>query len=224
MARYDAIADFYVAMVGDDLSDPVSVALLEAAGDLEGRRVLDLACGHGRLSRELARRGASVVGIDLSEELLARAPETAGIEYQQADVTSPDALAGETFDLVVGHFALSDIDDLDGALATVARLLRPGGAFAFSIVHPCFRGHGEDAPSSWPPGAGYRQEGWWLSTSPRLRGHVGANHRMLSTYLNALLAHGLEVEHAAEPPPTAEWLAGREEVPLYLVLRCRRTP
>jgi SAM-dependent methyltransferase len=225
-ARYDAIADFYVGMVDDDVSDPVATALLELAGDVRDLRVLDLACGQGRVTRELARRGAaSVVGIDLSSALLEKAVATAGVRYVHGDATTPDALAGETFDVVVSHFGLSDVDDLDGALATVARVLTRGGLFAFSIVHPCFPGWGEDSPSSWPPGAGYFREGWWLAENPGFRGKVGSSHRMLSTYVNALTDSGLEIDRVVEPEPTPGWLATKsagEPVPIYLVVGCRR--
>jgi 2-polyprenyl-3-methyl-5-hydroxy-6-metoxy-1,4-benzoquinol methylase len=229
--RYDEIADFYDEMVGDDVSDSVAAALLELAGELAGARVLDLACGQGRLSRELARRGASVVGADLSEKLLTKAhaaerERPLGITYVHEDVTASGALAGERFDGAVCHFGLSDIDDLDGTLATVARVLDPNGWFVLSIVHPCFPGSGPDAPSSWPPGRGYHAEGWWLADNPGFRGKVGANHRTLSTYLNALLEHGLAVERVAEPEPEPGWFeskgGGNEAVPLYLVVACRR--
>ena len=61
-ARYDAVADFYQSGWPDAYTDPTSVALFELLGPLAGERVLDLACGHGRISREPARRGARVVG------------------------------------------------------------------------------------------------------------------------------------------------------------------
>lgn len=229
-ARYDRIADFYDCTVADDLTDPVAATLLELVGDVRGARLLDLACGQGRVSRELARRGAAVVGLDLSGALLekARALETAaplGISYVHGDATAPDALAGESFDGVVCHFGLSDVDNLAGALATVARVLRPGGWFAFSILHPCFPGWGANAPSSWPPGRGYYAEGWWLADNPGFRGQVGASHRMLSTYLNELVANGLQVERAAEPEPVGEWVDAepdRDPVPVFLVARCLR--
>ncbi len=229
--RYDEIADFYDDFVGDDVGDSVAAAVFALAGEVSGARVLELACGQGRVSRELARQGASVVGVDLSTRLLekARAAEAEaplGITYVHADVTAPDALADERFDGIVCHFGLSDIDDLDGALATAARALEPGGWFVCSIVHPCFPGSGPDAPSSWPPGRGYFEEGWWLADNPGFRGKVGANHRTLSTYLNALADHGLAVERIAEPEPEPGWYeskGGGEAVPLYLVVRCRRT-
>jgi SAM-dependent methyltransferase len=228
-ARYDEVADFYDGFVGDDVADSVAACLFQLAGEISGLRVLDLACGQGRVARELARRGASVTGVDLSTELLAKArtaeeSDQLGIQYVHVDASSSDALAGETFDLVVSHFGLSDIDDLDGVIATVSRGLRAGGAFVFSIVHPCLPGWGDDTPSSWPPGGGYHAEGWWLASNSGLRSKVGANHRKLSTYLNTLVEHGLEVEHVAEPEPAGEWARPKPgpAPPVFLALRCRK--
>jgi SAM-dependent methyltransferase len=229
-ARYDEIADFYDTAVGDDVSDSVAAKVFNLAGEVRGARVLDLACGQGRVSRELARRGASVVAADISDQLLekARAVEEAeplGIQYLRADATSPQALTGEEVDGVLCHFGLSDIDDLGAALATVTRVLRPGGWFVFSILHPCFSGWGDDAPSSWSPGSGYYNEGFWLANNTGFRGKIGANHRMLSTYLNQLTAHGLALEKTAEPEPAGEWVdrnPGGDPVPVYLVIRCRK--
>jgi ubiquinone/menaquinone biosynthesis C-methylase UbiE len=233
-ARYDGVAEFYEQFAPDEYNDPPMAALLRLIGDVSGLRILDLACGHGRLSRELARRGGYVVGIDISVALLnlARAREVEyplKVSYMQADASSPETLHSEKFDGVVCSFGLSDIDDLDGAIATVARVLRPGGFFAFSILHPCFPGwESKQAQPSWQPAGGYYAEGWWRATSPAhgLRPKVGANHRMLSTYLNALVRYNLTVEELAEPAPSSDWLAEAPDigpVPLYLVARCRRT-
>jgi SAM-dependent methyltransferase len=191
--------------------------------------VLDVACGQGRIARALARAGATVVGVDLSDALLdtARAAERAaprGIDYRLADVTQSDALAGERFDAAVCSQALADIDDLDGALALVARVLPAGGAFSWSLLHPCFPGFGPVTPSSWSEG-GYYAERWWLPASPGFRGRVGSNHRMLSTYLNALRRHGLALDELREPPPGASLsarLPGAPAVPWFLVARCLR--
>jgi SAM-dependent methyltransferase len=233
LARYDAVADFYEQFAPDAYEDPPMVALLGLIGDVSGFRVLDLACGHGRLARELARRGGRVVGADISEALLAkaRAHEEASplqIAYVHADVASPEALAGAIFDAVGCSFGLSDIDDLDGAIAMVARVLRQGGFFVFSIVHPCFPGwENKQAKPSWQPGRGYYEEGWWRADGPAhgLRPKVGANHRMLSTYLNTLARYGLVVEEVTEPMPQPDWIDDAPSigpVPVYLVVRCRR--
>jgi SAM-dependent methyltransferase len=64
-ARYDAVADFYAAGF-DSTADSVSQALLDLLGPVTGARVLDVACGHGRITREIARRGATVTGVEIS--------------------------------------------------------------------------------------------------------------------------------------------------------------
>jgi 2-polyprenyl-3-methyl-5-hydroxy-6-metoxy-1,4-benzoquinol methylase len=205
--------------------------LLELLPDPEGLRVLDVACGEGRLARELARRGAKVVGIDISSAQLelARAAETEeplGVEYFEADVTSPGVLGDDRFGLVTCHFGLSDIDDLSAAIANVARLLKPGAPFLFSIVHPCFPGWGDDAPSSWPPGESYFSERWWRAQNTGLRGKVGSTHRMLATYLNTLIDNGLTIDRVLEPRPDPDWVRRKKPsedlVPVFLVVRCRR--
>src|SRR5215831_18062661 len=212
MARYDEIGEFYVDRVGMEAGDPSAAAVLAMLGDVRGAWALDLACGPGRIARELARRGATVVGADVSEVLLgmalaAEAGEPLGIAYRLEDVTSAEALDGEQFNVVACNHALADIDDLDGAVATVARVLRTGGRFVFSILHPCFPGWDDTTPSSWPRAGGYRAEGWWMADNPGFRGRVGANHRMLSTYVNTLARHGLAIEELAEPEATPDVLA-----------------
>jgi SAM-dependent methyltransferase len=230
-ARYDDMADFYDAKAGQSVADPATAEALRLSGFVRGMRVLDAACGQGRVARELARRGAQVTGVDISAALLtiASALETDqphGIRYVQADVTGTDVLAGEDFDGAVCNYGLTDIDNLDGLMTTLARLVRPGGWFVFSLLHPCFPGWDRDAPSSWRPEFGYFREGWWLASSSGFRGRVGAQHRMLSTYLNSLARHGFALEEVAEPVPEPEWagrLPGAAPVPLYLAARYRRT-
>jgi len=188
---------------------------------MTGDRVLDIGCGQGRMSRYLAGLAAEVTGVDISAAMLgrARAAGPLNISYIHADVTADPAWwDGRPFDGCTCEMALMDIDDLAGTLSAVKTLLRPGGWFVASIVHPCLAGS-ERGASIWPPGHGYEYEGWWTSPedhSPEgVRIRVGATHRKLSTYLNALLDAGLEAEHFVEPPAP---------VPTYLLWRCRRRP
>jgi 2-polyprenyl-3-methyl-5-hydroxy-6-metoxy-1,4-benzoquinol methylase len=74
--------------------DPAAAALLDLTGAPAGLRILDLACGHGRITRELARRGADVTGADISAALIGKALEAEradplGARYAHADVCSP---------------------------------------------------------------------------------------------------------------------------------------
>ncbi len=216
-ARYDEVADWYVGFTRDWSAE--ARPLLPS--DLSGQQVVDLACGLGDLSRLLASSGASVTAVDLSTNMLARATDQGeaqalGIRYLVGDVTTTSWWDGEPFDGAVCNMALMDIDDLDAAFATAAHVLKPGGWFSYSLLHPCFPGLRESASeqlSSWPPDRGYAYEGWWTTQGDGVRGRVGANHRMLSTYLNATLRAGFEFEEFREPAAP---------MPRFLVVRCRR--
>jgi 2-polyprenyl-3-methyl-5-hydroxy-6-metoxy-1,4-benzoquinol methylase len=230
-ARYDAVADFYISGF-DSADDPASLALLDLLGPVAGLRVLDVACGHGRMTRELARRGADVVGIDISGSLVSRARETEqdeplGISYIHADITAPEVLGDDGFDVTACNFGLSDIDDLDAAVTTISGALRPRGRFVFSILHPCFAG-GKDISGSWPATGSYYDEGHWTAQDARstLRRQVGANHRMLSTYLSTLRRHGLWFDQLAEPFPKQDWDPAHDadRKPVFLVARCVKLP
>jgi 2-polyprenyl-3-methyl-5-hydroxy-6-metoxy-1,4-benzoquinol methylase len=225
-ARYDAAADFYInGFVSVD--DPASLALLDMLGPVTGQRVLDVACGHGRITRELARRGASVVGVDVSGVLISKAVEAEqndplGIRYVHEDVTSAAVLGNGDFDAVACNFGLSDIDELDAAVTAVSGALRPGGRFVFSILHPCFGG-GKDISGAWPAAGSYYQEGYWTAQDSRstLRRQVGANHRTLSTYFAALRRHGLWLDQLAEPLPKRDWDPAHDadRKPVFLAAR-----
>ena len=239
-ARYDDVTDFYVSEIGNGIDDPATQGLLSLSGDVAGLRLLDLACGHGRVSRELASRGARVTGVDLAPAMIAlarstspdSAPPDAGaaeaqIEYLVADVCDPAAFGSGAFDGVVSGFGMSDIDDLDAVLRTVRQVLVGGGFFAMSILHPCFPGRPPNVSSSWPPGDGYFTEGWWRSEAPesKLRQVVGANHRTVSTYLNAMVRHGLAIDAISEPQPPDSWAAAtprRGPVPMFFAVRCTK--
>ena len=216
-ARYDEFAGWY-----EQLSSDVPPVITMQQGLLlpvAGARMLDIGCGQGRMSRHPADLGAQVTGVDISAEMLgrARAASPADITYIHADITSDLAWRDEqAFDGCTCDMALMDIYDLAGALSAVTAVLRPGGWFVASIVHPCLPGT-ERGASSWPPAQGYESEGWWISPEDHspdgVRIRVGATHRKLSTYLNALLDAGLEAERFDEPPAP---------VPTYLLWRCHR--
>jgi SAM-dependent methyltransferase len=109
-------------------------SMFELLGDLEGRSVVDLACGEGIYSRKLLHRGASrVVGVDISPEMVAlarqaEAAEPLGAEYVVADVATVDI--GEQFDVALCSFLFNyarSRDQLRSLVKGVAGLLRPGG-------------------------------------------------------------------------------------------------
>lgn len=232
---YDDIADWYAGIAAAISNDATMSPFLDLISDVAGQRVCDLACGQGILARALARRGARVVGIDLSLRLLEIArryehDEPLGIGYLLGDAQALATVRDDAFDGITCHLALMDIPDLDAVLRTVQRILRIGGWFAFSIVHPCFQTPG----SEWLVHSdgracrgvsGYFPERFWRSENlAGVRGKVGAHHRMLRTYLNALVAAGLQIERAVEPTETVERVLlhpGNREVPWLFFGRCR---
>jgi 2-polyprenyl-3-methyl-5-hydroxy-6-metoxy-1,4-benzoquinol methylase len=218
---YDEIADWYVSWVGEDPGFILKEAPRLLADRLAGARVLDAACGQGRVARALARQGAAVVGVDVSRRLvaLAEAAESAdplGVRYTVGDLADPASWwDGSAFDGAVCEMALMDIRDHEATLAGIAHVLRPGGWFVTSLVHPCFPGNARGLPS-WSPEGGYSVEGWWHSVGHNpdgVRIRVGAHHRTLASYLNALTGAGLVLDQAVEPPA---------DVPSVLILACRR--
>ncbi len=108
----------------------------QAAGSLmlaTDARVLDLCCGTGALTRELARRvpHGHATGVDFSPQMLAvaRAHEgRANISYQEADVLKLPFGSG-TFDAATMAFSMRNVTDIAACLREVARVLKPGGSF-----------------------------------------------------------------------------------------------
>ena len=103
--------------------------------DVAGTRVLEYGCGAGSRAFLLARRGAEVIGVDISEVAIRLAREEAeargvdGVRFEEMNahqLTFPD----DSFDLVCGSAILHHLD-LDAALAEIARVLRPGGRAVF---------------------------------------------------------------------------------------------
>jgi SAM-dependent methyltransferase len=89
----------------------------------------------GHYTFELAERGLAVEGLDLSSVLLERLRSYAGDRFSLplhcADILDPPAALVGRFDGVVGLFTLHHLHDVEGSIASMARLLRPGGRFAF---------------------------------------------------------------------------------------------
>ncbi len=131
---------------GDDfqrrLVRPATERLL---GPRPGQRVLDLACGNGGFARRLAELGCRVLACDFSPAFLdcARARSSGQaqqVEYRLADLTDRGQVLalGGPFDAAVCTLALMDMATVTPLLEGLRVLLRPGGRFVFSVLHPCF--------------------------------------------------------------------------------------
>jgi SAM-dependent methyltransferase len=109
--------------------------LLSATGLVHGTSVLEVGCGMGNYTFELIRRGLTLEGLDLSPVLLERLQAYAeghtSLPLHCADVLDPPTELLGRFDGVVGFFTLHHLHDVEGSIRAMARLLRPGGRFAF---------------------------------------------------------------------------------------------
>ncbi|HEY8813588.1 MAG TPA: class I SAM-dependent methyltransferase [Candidatus Dormibacteraeota bacterium] len=126
---------------------PTFFDLVPPAGD----RTLEVGCGEGRVSRDLAAHGHHVVGIDGSPTLVRLACEAdTRSSYLVADAAALP-FATETFDLVVLYNSLMDVDDMDGCVRESCRVLRHGGSLCACVTHPMadagqFESREPDAP------------------------------------------------------------------------------
>jgi 2-polyprenyl-3-methyl-5-hydroxy-6-metoxy-1,4-benzoquinol methylase len=153
-AIWDANAEAWDARIGagGGLQTVLMTPTVERMLRIEpGERVLDIACGNGLFARHLAGLGATVVAADFSPRLVELARQRTvehaeRIAYHVADATDEAellALAGPRggrFDAAVCLNALMDMPEIAPVFRAVARLLRPGGRFVFSVMHPCFNG------------------------------------------------------------------------------------
>lgn len=211
---------------------PALRAMLPEVG---GLRIVDLGCGFGWFCRWAHEHGASyVLGLDLSEKMLARAraagPDT-GITYERADLDKLD-LPQDSFDLAYSSLALHYVEDVARLFRTVHQALSPGGHFVFTTEHPIYM-----APAR--PGWAIDAEGrrtWpvdrYLVEGPRktdwLAKGVVKHHRTVGTTLNALIRSGFAIEHVEEFCPTDAQITARPELaeeldrPMFLLVSARR--
>lgn len=236
---WDEHAQWWIDGFTDGADPEYTEQILPLARDeLDGHaRILDVGCGEGQIARMMAARPGvqHVVGIDPTARQIEVARERGGgVEYHQAPA---DALPVEdaSFDAVVACLVFEHIDDVDAAIGEVARVLVPGGRFAFFLNHPLLQTPG----SGWiddqilDPPEQYWRIGPYLVESSTMEEvepgvHIRFVHRPLSRYVNALADVGLRLERMVEPAPPPGFLARATEytdaatIPRLLYLRCTR--
>jgi 2-polyprenyl-3-methyl-5-hydroxy-6-metoxy-1,4-benzoquinol methylase len=245
LERWNKHAEAYAARFGPE-GDParrmwLNRPLFELLGPLAERRILDAGCGEGYLSRLLAERGAKeVVAMDAAREMLRlareRTPENSRVEYREGDIQALAGLEDASFDLAVSNMVVQDVPRHDLALSAVARVLKPGGALVFSILHPCFQapGAGWDFDDQgrrlrWRMGRYFEEIPTEDELAPGTDIRTFAYHRTLTNYFEAIASAGFVVEALVEPrpqlPPGAERPADYDvwkQVALFLILKVRK--
>ncbi len=149
-AAWNANASFWDERMGegnDFFNVLVWPATLRLLNPQPGQKILDIATGNGLTARRLAALGAEIVAFDFSEELIrlarSRPHDSSLITYFTLDATDEPALLAALgpsgpFDSALCNMALFDMADIEPLFHILPRLLKPGGAFVFSLTHPAF--------------------------------------------------------------------------------------
>jgi SAM-dependent methyltransferase len=231
----------------DALNTPAFLAILPPVRGLLG---LDIGCGEGSNTRQLAKLGASMDAIDIAptfvrHALAAEAADPLAIRFSVADGAHLP-FASSVFDFATAFMSLMDIPDQQQVLREVQRVLRPGGFLQISILHPCFAPphrkvlRSADGKTRAIEVAGYfdcidgRVDTWWFETvsAPERREvapfQTPRFHRTLSGWVEIICRAGLIIERMAEPSASPELAAAVPVVedtqiaPLFLHIRARK--
>nr|WP_285548798.1 class I SAM-dependent methyltransferase [Actinoplanes regularis] len=182
-------------------------------GDVQGKRILELGAGAAAGARWLHGQGAQAVALDLSAGMLRHAREAASRSGVTVPLVQADALAlpfrSASFDIVCTAFgAIPFVADSAAAMREVARVLRPGGSWVFSVTHP-MRWIFWDEPDE----SGLIARNSYFDRSPYVerdeQGRVSylEQHRTIGDRIRELVAAGFVVRDLVEP----EWPEGHEE-------------
>ena len=155
----------------------LGAAVLDLLSPSTGERILDIGCGEGSLTEKIAAAGAAVVGIDVSEQMIAAA-RARGLDARLMDA---EKLSFQhEFDAAFSNAALHWVRDHDAMLAGVRRALKPGGRFVAE-----FGGHGNIAAIQVSVRSVLARQGWDTNI-----------HRYYATpaeYTARLAGHGFNV-------------------------------
>jgi len=220
-AWWDLDADDYQAEHGAFLGDldfvwcPEGLREADAhlLGDVRGKRILELGAGAAAGARWLDGQGADVVALDLSAGMLRHASAAAGRTGVRVPLVQADALAlpfaQSVFDIVCTAFgAIPFVADSAAAMREVARVLRPGGSWVFSVTHP-MRWVFWDEPDE----TGLVARNSYFDRTPYVETDESGTptyieqHRTVGDRVRELVAAGFVLRDLIEP----EWPAGHEE-------------
>jgi len=209
--RYDQESNPLIA-----LEEPITLDLIS---QVEGQQVLDLGCGTGRYCLLLAQRGAKVVGIDPSSNMIKQAKRkltnSGQITLHRAALDALHFPDGQ-FDLVVSALTLSHLPELEPTFREMGRVLKTGGRLVISDVHPYWPVSGHDYTEFFDEdGQEYR-----IPIYPHL----------LEEYWNLSRRFGLDLEELREPRIDESLiqrfpsLRDYRDIPLAIILKLRRHP
>jgi ubiquinone/menaquinone biosynthesis C-methylase UbiE len=228
----------------DAISSP---AFFDMLPDVHGLKGLDVGTGEGYNSQKATENGAQMIGLDLSDAFCREAADrnTDGLSFLCGDARSLPFRDG-FFDFCISTMAFMDFPEQVTAMKEVYRILKPGGFFQFSILHPFYdSSHGE-----WVRNEAGEEEGylirdyfrspdgdvdeWMFSALPpderkRQTAFKTPRHNLsISEWITGLAEIGFKIEECREPRPSQESVSRHPNIrdalimPYFLILRSRK--
>jgi SAM-dependent methyltransferase len=181
-------------------------------GDVDGKRVLEIGCGSASCSRWLDAHGAFAVGLDVSDGMLTHARAFDAEEGVHTRLVQSGAeslpFAADSFDVVCSAFgAVPFVANVGAVFAEVARVLRPGGRWVYSVTHPMrwiFPDVGGEGGLTVNPSSPYFDRTPYVEVDADGNATYVEHHRTLGDYVDAITRAGLVLRRLIEP----EWPAG----------------
>lgn len=221
-AWWDADADSYHAEHGAFLGDAEFVWCPEnlreeharLLGQVSGARVLEVGCGSAPCSRWLAAQGATPVGLDVSSGMLRHARRGNARTHIAVPLVQAGAealpFADESFDLACSAFgAVPFVTDSAAVMREVARVLRPGGRWVFSVSHPMRWMFSDDpGPDGLTVVQSYFDRTPYVEVDAAGRPVYVEHHRTLGDRVREIIAAGFVLTDIVEP----EWPAQHTRV------------
>lgn len=209
LKAYEKLAERYAALIDTKPHNayyerPATLSLLPS---VRGKRVLDAGCGPGAYVQILVKRGAKVVGVDISPKMLRLARERVGskVEFHQADLAKPmKFLKGGSFDIVISTLAIPYIRNLAPLFKEFYRVLKNPGVLVFSDGHPfgdylLFKKRRKAKSYFKTELVGLTWRGFGIPV------YIPGYRRPLNALLNPLIEAGFILDHIVEPLPTEEF-------------------
>lgn len=210
---------------------------LEKLGNVKGKYILDLGCGEGGYSRELAHKGAMVTAADCSEVFIEYAKNKAkeedlSIDHCVLNANTLNDINDNHFDIVLCSMMLMDVEDLDGTLKEIHRVLKQNGKVFISILHPCFKGK----ETKWISNnenievliSDYHNPKEWIGEIKGMNAPILYRHRTMSDYIKAFVRSSFKIIDMNEPIPTEEQsrmssrVAWLKKIPMYLFIELEK--
>lgn len=233
--EWDALATIRAKQLYDNEDVSMDYVLkpliFKMAKDASFSNVIDLGCGTGYLTREIAQRATHVTGIDISNASIAiakqRNKDISNILFKANAIETLTIEDHNPFSLAIANMTLMDVVNLEATIRATSGLLEPEGYFIITITHPYF----------WPLYWNYAHKEWFsYKKEIEIEGNFNISlnettyktthiHRPLEMYVNLLCSNGFTIETLYEPIPDKDIMKKypkKWEYPRFLGIKCKK--